>query len=427
MPMQNNLRIIFYDPSGRGGISQYTYQLAESLACNGSDVTVVTTEDYELKHLRRSFKIYTPFTKSWVKSFLNRMFSQFQKKGASHIDNPNVSNTNYALNHQKKTVNLLLELVRSWFIRIKIILFLLLHNPHIIHFQWLVDKKNDFYFMKLLKILRLTIVYTAHNLLPHDSNLHDNLNIFRKIYCTSDKIIVHSESNKREIVDIFKIDSKKVYVIPHGSFDLFYTDKNMTKDMARKKIGIPNRKKVILFFGLIKKYKGLEYLVYAFQKTKEKLDDIVLLIVGNISNENNEDFKFYFDLIDQISHDDDIICVNEYIPFEKINSYFLASDLVVLPYIKTYTSGILLAAYAAGRPAIVTDTGALSEVVEVGKSGFIVPPKDVNALAQAIMKALSDPDHMEEMGNYAKHLSETVYSWSNIALKTINVYQSLNE
>src|SRR6266511_5641264 len=123
MPMQNNLRVIFYEPSGRGGISQYTYQLAESLACNGSDVIVETTEDYELKHLRRSFKIYTPFTKSWVKSFLNRMFSQFQKKGASHIDNPNVSNTNYALNHQKKTVNLLLELIRAWFIRIKIIFF----------------------------------------------------------------------------------------------------------------------------------------------------------------------------------------------------------------------------------------------------------------------------------------------------------------
>ena len=99
--------------------------------------------------------------------------------------------------------------------------------------------------------------------------------------------------------------------------------------------------------------------------------------------------------------------------------------MVVLPYIKTYTSGILLAAYAAGRPVIVTDTGALSEVVDVGKSGFIVPPRDINALAQAIMKILSDPGQMEEMGNYAKYLSETIYSWSSIALKTIHVYQSL--
>src|SRR6266446_8730469 len=143
--MQNNLKIIFYEPSGRGGISQYTYQLAESLACNGSDVAVVTTEDYELKHLKRSFKIYTPFTKSWTKSFLNRIFSQFQKKGASHIDNRNISNINIALNQQKNTANLFLKNSRLWLIWIKIIFFLLLKNPHIIHFQWLVDRKNDFY------------------------------------------------------------------------------------------------------------------------------------------------------------------------------------------------------------------------------------------------------------------------------------------
>src|SRR5262249_14745460 len=144
---------------------------------------------------------------------------------------------------------------------------------------------------------------------------------------------------------------------------------------------------------------------------KEKLDNVTLLIVGSINNSNNEDFRFYSDLINLISHDANIICVNEYIPLEKVNSYFLASDLVVLPYIKTSTSGVLLAAYAAGRPVIVTDTGGLSEVVVIGKSGCIVPPKDVDALEQAIMKTISDPDKMEEMGNYAKYLSETVYSW----------------
>src|SRR5262252_6641507 len=79
MLRQNNPSIVFYDPSGRGGITQYTYQLAESLACQGSNVTVITTEDYELKHLKRSFKIYVPFTTSWARSFLNAIFSLFQK------------------------------------------------------------------------------------------------------------------------------------------------------------------------------------------------------------------------------------------------------------------------------------------------------------------------------------------------------------
>src|SRR5262249_22788358 len=146
----------------------------------------------------------------------------------SNLDNMNVFNTYSYLDKQKRTVNLILKVSRLWFIWIKIIIFLLWNNPHIIHFQWLIDKKNDFYFMKFLKILGFTIVCTAHDLLPHDDNSQRYLNIFRNIYCTSDKIIVHSENNKREIVNVLKIDSNKVYVVPHGSFDVFYTDKNIT-------------------------------------------------------------------------------------------------------------------------------------------------------------------------------------------------------
>ena len=422
----NNLRIILYDPSGYGGHSHYTYQLAESLARVGSDVTVITSEDYELKHLKRNFKIYTPFTKSWVKSFLSRVLSQLQRKNKISTNISYNLNINSSLKNEKQIEISILKVIRLYLIWLKISLFCLLRNPHVIHFQRPLGREHDFYFMKFLKLLRFNTVYTAHDLLPHDSNSFYDQNLYKKIYQIPDKIIVHSENDKREIVGAFQVNLDKVSVIPHGSYDLFYRDKNITKDVAKQKLGIPDGKKIILFFGLIRKYKGLEYLVYAFQRVKEELDDTVLFIVGNIHDENSEDFKFYSDLIDLISHDDNIIRVNEYVPFEKINSYFLASDVVVLPYIKTYTSGVLLAAYAAGRPVIVTDTGALSEVVDVGKSGFIVPPKDINALACAIIKTLSDQDQMEKMGNYAKYLSETVYSWNSIALKTINVYQSLN-
>src|SRR5215475_7130961 len=120
MPRQNNLSVVFYDPSGRGGITQYTYQLAESLACQGSNVTVITTEDYELKHLKRSFKIYIPFKKSWVKSFLNTMFSAFQKKDIRYAGNSCISNANNTLKKQKITLNSLLKINRLWLIWIKI-------------------------------------------------------------------------------------------------------------------------------------------------------------------------------------------------------------------------------------------------------------------------------------------------------------------
>ena len=126
----------------------------------------------------------------------------------------------------------------------------------------------------------------------------------------------------------------------------------------------------------------------------------------------------------QLSRRDDIICVRSYVPFETIGEYFAASDIVALPYTKTYTSGVLLAAYSAGRPVVATDTGAMSEVVESGKSGFIVPPRDAKALSKAIVKIFNRSD-IEQMGRYAKHLAETRYSWANVASQTSELYRSL--
>jgi starch synthase len=110
---------------------------------------------------------------------------------------------------------------------------------------------------------------------------------------------------------------------------------------------------------------------------------------------------------------------------EKIALYFSASDVVVLPYVKNYTSGVLLSAYAAGRPVVVTDTGGLKEGVEIGKTGFVVPPKDTRALAQAIIETVESPERCDEMGRYAKVFAEKNYSWSRVASKTIDLYRQL--
>jgi len=81
-------------------------------------------------------------------------------------------------------------------------------------------------------------------------------------------------------------------------------------------------------------------------------------------------------------------------------------------------------AYAAGSPVIVTDTGGLSEVVENDLSGYVIPPKDVQALVRAITKIIQEPTLLEKMGAHAKHLAEITYSWKRIALRTMDVYRS---
>jgi glycosyltransferase involved in cell wall biosynthesis len=396
----SNLRVVFYNPSAHGGICHYTHQLADNLASLGVDATILTSEGYELEHLNRTFTLKMLFRKSRIKNLAAKFITQvptsvfFNRRvdsnGRNPIDRP----------------------------------ALLLHRPDVIHIQWLIDRSEDYKFIRLLKRLGFTTVYTVHDLLPQEAEAHPDYDVIRKIYRTVDAIIVHAERHKTEIISVFGVDSSKVHVIPHGSNGLFYAKNPISKEIARKELDISPAQKVILFFGIIKRYKGLEYLVEAFQEIKKEVDNALLLVVGSIYDGDSEGFKYYSRLIDKLRTRDDVICVPDYVRFEKIGQYFCAADVVVLPYTKTYTSGILLTAYAAGRPTVVTDTGALSEVVESGKSGFVVPPRDSRALSKAIVEIVNGSD-MERMGKYARHLAETKYSWRSVALKTSDLYRSL--
>lgn len=411
------MRIIIYEPFGCGGVCHYTYQLAQSLVGIGVDVTVVTQENYELKDMSHEFKLNGQLGKSKLKMYLNKLIHD--KKCNVESQNEKQINRNNVNIEKSSLVN-----IRRWLIWTEVIAYLLLNKQKIIHIQWLLYPHEDYYFLKILRLLKIKIVYTAHNILPHDKEFASEINIFRKIYRLVDKIIVHADNNKMEIIDIFDINQEKIKIIPHGIYDMFLAKKSITQEAARSEIGIPMGKKVVLFFGIIRKYKGLEYLVEAFEEVKRKVNDAFLLIVGKVGGDEEEK-KYYSELLSQFRNCNDVRCINEYIPFENVGSYFSASDIVVLPYIKTYQSGILLLAYAAAKPVIVTETGGLSETVEEGKSGFIVPSGDARSLAQGIIMMLESTLQMNQMGKYGKVLADTKYSWKNIADKTLEVYQQL--
>ncbi|MGH7774565.1 MAG: glycosyltransferase family 4 protein [Candidatus Binatia bacterium] len=424
MRSNHDLRITFYDPSGSGGICHYTFQLAENLVRMGCDVTIVTTEGYELNHLRRNFKIKILFKKSRVWAVI--AWAIFKMRGT-----PPTGQLYHQLTNDESpasesiSVLRVLRTMRQRITLIKGFFYFLLSHPHLIHFHWLVEPREDYYLIKFLKLFRFKIVYTAHNLLPHDCDTPDEREAFQKIYRLVDKVIVHSRNNKKEMIRLFNLDANKICIVPHGSNDLFYAQRNISKEAAREKLGILPEKKVLLFFGLIRRYKGLEHLVEAFKEVKTSIRNVTLLIVGQIHDADAKVLEYYSRLIAELDKRDDVMSINEYIPFENVGCYFSASDVVVLPYIKTYQSGVLLSAYAAGRPVVVTDTGGLSEVVVDGKSGFVVPPQNTRALAQAIIRIIKNSNKLEEMSRYAKDLAETTYSWRSVALKTVDVYRSL--
>jgi glycosyltransferase involved in cell wall biosynthesis len=155
------------------------------------------------------------------------------------------------------------------------------------------------------------------------------------------------------------------------------------------------------------------------------LPDARLLIVGRVDTDDPESAGFYARLLGDFEGRPGIQAVPGYVPFNRLATYLLASDVVALPYVKSYTSGVLLWAYAAGRPVVVTSTGGLAESVDVGKSGFVVPPRDSRALAEALVGVIQSPSRSDAMGDYARNLAETRYSWPTAAAQTLKLYREL--
>jgi len=186
-------------------------------------------------------------------------------------------------------------------------------------------------------------------------------------------------------------------------------------------LGIDSNSRVLLFFGYIRKYKGLDLLLEAMPEVLKTHPGTVLIIAG----ETKEDFRGYERMMSDLHISHAIVRQIQYIPIEHIPRYFIASDVVVMPYRNIHQSGIVHLAFAFRKPVIATKVGGLPEVVREGKNGFLVPKNDVHALARATARALSDLPMLERMGAYAFSESSKSLSWNDIAEKAATLYRAL--
>ena len=257
----------------------------------------------------------------------------------------------------------------------------------------------------------IKIVSIMHNVLPHEKRTGD-VTLTKYFLNKCSGFVVLNEDSKQQLLSI-KPDAKYL-VRPHPLYD-HYGDK-VNKQEARAKLGIPPDKKVILFFGLIRGYKGLDLLIEAM---KELDDSSLLLIAGEVYGK----FDKYNDLIKNNNLQNRIILNLKYIPDKKLPLYFSAADVCVLPYRSGTQSGIVAVSYYFRLPVIVTDTGGLKEMVEEGKTGLVVSKPVPELLAHAIDKfmKIKDSPYFEE--NIMKFRQE--HSWKSFAEKLAEFCKSL--
>ncbi|MCM8781396.1 MAG: glycosyltransferase, partial [Candidatus Omnitrophica bacterium] len=334
-----NRKIIMVEIAGKGGICHYTYNLSQELS-RYNKVVLVTGANYELIHKKKNFKLIG-------------IFNRFNTGPLFIVSLANI--------FRDRAVE-------------------------IIHFQLSQYPAFVLALVFLAKLMGKRIVITSHNVESHEKKVWEK-SIYKCLYLLVDKIIVHSYSNCLDITHKFKIDAQKISTIPHGNY-LFFNEEKLPPPVPQDRFNI-------LFFGYIRRYKGLIYLIKSLSLIKQRIPQVKLLIVGTPT----QDFDDYQKEIKDLSLQDNVEINLGYLPFEQVKNYFFCANVIVLPYIEASQSGIAQLAYGLGRPVVATSVGGLQEVVEDGKSGFIVPPKDINALAEKIITILSDHKLQQRMGD----------------------------
>jgi len=264
------------------------------------------------------------------------------------------------------------------------------------------------------KVRHKPIIFTVHNVLPHEkTSLYDMIS--RILFKFGDHFIVHSEPNRLQLIKHYGIPSEKVTQIPHGPLD-FHVKADVNLGRVREEMGFGSEEKVILLFGAIRSYKGIDTALRAFARILSDIPEARLLIAGKLW----ESWGPYQRLIEELSIGDKIRTRLEYIPSGEVWKYFEASDLVILPYNHFDSqSGVGATAISFRKPMIVTDVGGLPELVKDRR--YVVPAKDPTAFAGAIVSCLRDTSRLVDMSSNAEEVAEKM-AWHSVGLKTWSVY-----
>jgi D-inositol-3-phosphate glycosyltransferase len=258
---------------------------------------------------------------------------------------------------------------------------------------------------KKTKVLALT-----DNIIPHEKRFGDTA--FTNYFVRScDGFITMSHAVYNDIAK-FTITDKKVYS-PHPMYETYGV--KVSKEEARKKLNLDPGDKILLFFGLVRKYKGLDIMLEAMNDKRIKEMGVKLLVAG----EFYEDKQPYLDIIAKNNLKDKVIFHSQFIPNEDVRYYFCASDLVTQTYRNATNSGVTMVGYYYEKPMLVTDVGGLSELVPHNKIGYTVPI-DTKKIADSIVDYFSNDREIP----FTKALQneKKKYEWSTFINRVLELY-----
>lgn len=368
--MQDNCVGIVEPVGGHGGMDYYDYGLALGLANNGMQVRYFTCD----KTKERQYKNVTTvisFKKMWKRNFFLKTFK-------------------YLLGHH------------SAFRDLK------KNKSKIVHLHFFTFRSIDLLILYLAKLNKLKAIVTVHDVNAFDKKADSGIE--RRCYRLIDGVIVHNESSLNTLNKKNKL-TVPVTVIPHGNYLPFISP---TRHDVRAK-GVFT----LLFFGQIKKVKGLDLLLKAVGLIKRDGYALKLIIAGKAWKSDLEEYE---KLIAGEGLNTIVQTDFRYIPDEEVAEYYSKADLVVLPYREIYQSGVLLLTMSYGKPVLCSDLQPFREVIRHDKNGFLFESENIEDLSRQIIVIMKTPAKLESVTKASDILIRTKYDWNDIGMMTKEFY-----
>lgn len=245
------------------------------------------------------------------------------------------------------------------------------------------------------------IVFITENVISHEARFIDRF--LTKIGLkNADCFVALSEVVENTLKD-FTV--KKVYRSALPIYDCYNLDPGIDANEQRKELGYNENDLVILFFGYVRKYKGLNVLIDAMPQILKNYENTKLLIVGEFYDSPDR----YMEQIKNLNLDKHVKIIQQFVPNEEVGKYYSAADVIVLPYLSATQSGVLNIAYGFLKPVIVTDVGGLAEDVNEGKTGYIVAPGSPQAITEAVGKFVAEKGKTDFKQNIEEKLKDNLF------------------
>jgi glycosyltransferase involved in cell wall biosynthesis len=277
----------------------------------------------------------------------------------------------------------------------------------VVHYQWLTLEAIDAFLMAG----GVPRVFTSHNVLRRGTGwLRERA--ARLVAARADAIVAHTDAGATALVERFGADPERVHTIPHGAFDYLarQPDEEPLPDELAEVEG-----PVVLCFGILRPYKGVDVLIEAFRE----IEGAELWVVGR-------PWMSLEPLVQAAARSRSTVrFVDRFVSEREVPAFFRRADVVVLPYRRIDQSGVLYTALAFGKAMVLSDVGGFSEIGRVHGAARLVPPEDPAALREALAGLLADPAARAELEERAAAAAAGPFSWDDIGRRTLALYEEL--